>query len=63
MLQKKNTKPGKSRISILKSTDFRKQNYDAVSIITEWKEFEKFNWKLLGNKMKVFDGRNIIDQE
>jgi UDP-glucose 6-dehydrogenase len=50
-----------NRVSVLKSIDFKTKVYDAVSIITEWEEFKKINWKGLKNTMKIFDGRNIID--
>jgi UDPglucose 6-dehydrogenase len=39
----------------------------AVAIITEWDEFVDYDWEYLSSLMvrpiKIFDGRNILNQE
>ncbi|WP_243348769.1 nucleotide sugar dehydrogenase [Parabacteroides sp. FAFU027] len=39
----------------------------AVAILTEWDEFETYDWRMLGDLMMkpgfVFDGRNILNQQ
>jgi len=41
------------------------KNSHAVAIITEWDEFKTYDWKKIYNNLmkpaKVFDGRNILD--
>ena len=35
---------------------------DAIGIVTDWDQFKNFNWEnLRGSNIKIFDGRNIID--
>ena len=42
-------------------------NSHAVAVITEWDEFKSFDWRKIYSSMiqpaKVFDGRNILDEE
>ena len=32
----------------------------AIAILTEWDEFQKYNWDLLPQSSVIFDGRNLI---
>ncbi len=36
-------------------------NADASAILTEWEEFKNYNWTKAPKKIKIFDGRNIIN--
>ena len=45
-----------TRIKILKSIDIIQGEYDAIAIITDWKEFKSFNWNKLHHNTEVFDG-------
>ena len=43
-----------------KNIDF---NHDALVILTEWKEFQNYDWDKILKKRKLFDGRNIISSK
>jgi len=45
------------RIQKLDLSEYSKNKFDAVAILTEWDEFIEFNF---GNKVPVFDGRRIL---
>lgn len=42
-------------------------NVHAIAVLTEWEEFNTYDWERLFNKMQkpafVFDGRNVLDKE
>ena len=35
----------------------------AIGILTEWDEFESFDWSKIDNSIKIFDGRNFIEND
>jgi UDPglucose 6-dehydrogenase len=35
----------------------------AIGILTEWDEFESFDWSKIDNSIKIFDGRNFIKND
>ena len=35
----------------------------AIGILTEWNEFESFDWSKIDNSIKIFDGRNFIKND
>ena len=50
-------------LEITHSIDRAIHETDAIAILTEWDIFKKYNWKSIPNpNIKIFDGRNIIDQ-
>ena len=50
-------------LEITHSIDRAIHETDAIAILTEWKLFKEYNWKSIPNpNIKIFDGRNIIDQ-
>ena len=49
-------------IEITNSINEAINEVDAIGIVTDWDLFKNFNWKSLqGSNIKIFDGRNIID--
>lgn len=51
------------RVNIFNSLSESLNNITAVAILTEWEEFKNYNWKKLGEGIKIFDGRLIVDQK
>ena len=50
-------------LEITHSIDRAIHETDAIAILTEWKLFKEYNWKSIPNpNIKIFDGRNIIDE-
>ena len=52
-----------NRVNIFNSLSESLNNIIAVAILTEWEEFKNYNWKKLGEGIKIFDGRLIVDQK
>ena len=51
-----------TNIEITNSINEAINEVDAIGIVTDWDLFKNFNWKSLqGSNIKIFDGRNIID--
>ena len=49
-------------IEITNSINEAINEVDAIGIVTDWDLFKNFNWKSLeGSNIKIFDGRNIVD--
>ena len=53
-----------SNIIIHSNIDKTLKNTSAVAILTEWDEFEKYDWNSIANKINksffIYDGRNIL---
>ena len=52
-----------NRVNIFNSLSESLNDIIAVAILTEWGEFKNYNWKKLGEGIKIFDGRLIVDQK
>ncbi|MDA0754328.1 MAG: nucleotide sugar dehydrogenase [Candidatus Marinimicrobia bacterium] len=52
-----------SKISIFKSIEESLLDVNSVVILTEWDEFRKFEWKKIKKRIKIFDGRLLIDKK
>lgn len=52
-----------NRVNIFNSLSESLNNIIAVAILTEWEEFKNYNWRKLGEGIKIFDGRLIVDQK
>jgi len=51
-----------NKIKICNSIDEALNNSFAAAIITEWDEFANYNWSQVIGKIKIFDGRRIINK-
>ena len=54
-----------NKVEIISSLDSVFSRVNGLAILTEWSEFEEFNWGELNKKgiRKLFDGRNIIGDD